>query len=479
MPEIPRALPKETIPGVGPNVPMDVGAAGQPWESLHKLGTVINQQAGNAVELAQLYERKKQEAQDNSDLWKVQTEITRDGQAIVNTFEGRTDYGNFPDELAKIQEANASKYQGMVSNPKVLQKIQPVIAHQEGIQAAHVTKVARQRQIDAMQNTLLSDSDFIKDAYATTGDVAFPEEFTARVTDAISHDWLTATQGQMLIKKVAQGGDEKRAKALILTDPDQWFMMDDKVKQFPYMDAERKLELDEFAHNVQERRDRDARKDEIQLHKETANEGLLRILDAQNPPAKRKYTDNIKDWLSDQLKANAIDFGNAHTLMSMADKSTGGEDRKATSSDWVRLYKFARNAKESGVDEREVVNLIGQMPRSMQDNVMSIALSTESKESRDAMILGANILGKTLKEGEADADQWGIKMEEFKQKARGKKPEDIPALAREIAATVEPSPMAAYLKWVTGGRVGPRPSLSKGKTAQPTEGGVVRPPPKF
>ena len=405
--EATREAPSSMAQGISPNAFQATNVA------MEKAGGALADLGDKAVYLGALYERKQEMARDEVQLNNVKAQIYRDRNALNDKLQyttdatgnqvPRTDFNNFVPETEKFNADTMTRYQGMVTNPQVWQKLQPFVAlhQQDNLNAAR--SHARKLEHASWQNDWLASSDVYQDRMINAGNgeeaQKIGQEFTDTTTSLIRSGVITPEQGRAAIRNVAVKGDLGRAKNKVDEAPDEWLKSPVDPKDYPFLTDNEFRSLNRYAVQ-QSRENRIIAKQEQQERQNEAFGGILKTYVDKAKNGQNFTYDDLDKFAFDksgQLQISPQQYDHLRLqIQSRQDhfETTERREPRMDADAWVKYGDLIDKIHSGDAKYADVAAMTGTFPTGVISGLMHEIKSTEKSD--------ANNYGKTEKKAVFD-----------------------------------------------------------------------------
>lgn len=445
MPKVPFRLSQVEATKEAPSAFANPSAFTVGPEAFAKAGQAVADVGEKAALLGRVYEVQQKQARDAAQENAVKTAVYKDREAIADRLQyttdamgqkvPRTDYGNLVPDIEALNQQNLQKYQGMVSDPQVWQRVMPFVAlHQsDNITTAqkHATTLEHAGWIDDWSSSVPVYQNLV--AGATTPDEAksFAQEFTDNTTRLIRAGVIKPQEGQAAIHNVAVKGDLTRAQNVIDADPDAWVKQAHDPADYPYLSDPEFRSLNRYA--VQQAREN--RAVARQEQQETFEKNSATIVDAMVKAAIEKKPFTFTD-LSNMLAGMGHNPGGGKLAISPSEGLTlknniqarldhldvvGRQEPKMTADAWVRYGDLLDKIHNQDAGYQDIARQTGTFPTGIIANLMG-EVKNQGKADRQSIYKYAesfrksfassafaelkNDLSSMMTSGDYKPDQW-------------------------------------------------------------------------
>jgi hypothetical protein len=253
------------------------GTGQEPYQALAQFGNQIQKTA----QTVQSVDEALAKAQDAHDRAMLHAEMLKSDAELADVFNNDSDYTNYPDKLAKFQDAKKQQMMGLIHNPKLLEELGPTIDAHQIKQTVTIRDHGRQMQKADIQNNYLSNvvpqfEKSISDAPDAETRASLQEQFSQLTDEYIRTGILSAGQGIQAKKNVTIGVDLTRAEQDATIRPSEFLKKSDEQRRidYPFLsnDQFRKLDLKAFKEKKNQLIERDY--EEKQYREEKSYEAL-------------------------------------------------------------------------------------------------------------------------------------------------------------------------------------------------------------
>ena len=454
MPKIQAYQRKQSIPGEGANVPMNIGSAGVVGKAIEDFGDTGVKAIGIAAhaqksfehaERAVLAQRFEQELQGGID------------EALMS-YENDGNWQGYDEKVKGHVKQLRETHVDTIQDPVLKKSAEMYFMGQ----SRNFERTIRRQKLQLM--TQESQARF---------DVDYQDSLKKYVyeTDPQFKDLTRKEIGlkglELERKKLMQPGTTEKKMMKFDADAEEYYitkaMNEDPEKlatelrksgTFPNTDPKKKEELiykaDERAYREGIRKDREINLARKEVHDTNAKDAFDRF---ELWKKGKKATDgkSFENWLDESRGADAIRESTYEHYMGRIDKA---KDRAlATADKWTvaKRVQFGQ-IKQKFLDPAnnyswsDIPGLVKGLPVSAADELSDILVSQPSKERRQAIQVSESFINKKLKESEATPETWESTMAQWKYRSKDADLKDLQKIANEITAELSQGGLAAMME---------------------------------
>ncbi len=454
MPKIEPYQRKQSIPGEGANVPMNIDIAGAGGRALQGIGDTGKKAAEsvmdfrNAVQRAEravLAQRFEQELKDGID------------EALIS-FENDGNWQGYDEKVGNTVKTLREKHVDTIQDPVLKQSAEIYFMGQ----SRNFERTIRRQKLALMsqESQARFDTDYneaLKNyVYETDPNLKdlTKKEIELKGFELEQRKLMKPGTTEKKMQKFEQDAEEFYIKQKMNDDPKGLAQDLRDYSKFKYIDPEKREEFiyraEEQAYRKDIRKDRELNLARKEIHDTNGKEAFDRYK-LWKKGGRAQDGVPFEHWLEHN---RSLDNIGENTYEHYSNKIERAKDRAVTGGDkWTvsKRIQFGQ-IKQKFLDPEkdyswsDIPDLTKGMPQSAAEELIDILVAKPSKERREALRVAESFINKKLKEAEASPETWESTLMQWKARSKEASVDNLQKIANEITGELPQGGLAAMME---------------------------------